>query len=107
MGHVLIISLILLFLITIPLLIYYSYQLVFMDAKSRQISKPKFWAILASSSQNGAGIFFYLFKRRGTVSHLTDEELKKIEKIKRRIYILFGVDLLMVIIALVVLFIQS
>ncbi|MFW7433057.1 hypothetical protein [Vagococcus carniphilus] len=84
-------------------LAYYMCQLVLIDAKSRNIPKPKFWAFLASSSQNGAGITMYLFKRKNTLSFLNTDDQEKIIKIKRKIYALLSFDLTIFILAIFIL----
>ena len=74
-------------------LFYYIYQLVLIDAKSRGITRPKLWSIIAASGQNGSGLFLYLFKRRNTSSLLNKSENQKSLNIKRKIYCLMTVDL--------------
>ena len=74
-------------------LFYYTYQLVLIDAKSRDIARPKLWSTLASAGQNGSGLILYLFKRRHTSSLLNNDEKQKFLHIKRKIYCLMVVDL--------------
>lgn len=84
-------------------LAYYMYKLVLLDANSRNISKPKFWAFLTSTAQNGSGLPFYLFKRKGTLSFLTDEEKKQVMNIKRKLYALLLLDLLIFLLVVIIL----
>lgn len=84
-------------------LAYYVYQIVLIDANSRNISKPKFWAFLASSSQNGAGLIMYLFKRKNSFLFLNTENQEKIAQIKRKIYALLILDLAIFILAIFIL----
>jgi len=81
----------------------YTYKLVLIDAESRNIKKPKFWAFLASSSQNGSGLPIYLFKRKGTLSYLTDEDKKRVINIKRKIYALILFDVIVFILTVIIL----
>lgn len=53
------------------------YRLVLLDAKSRGIQHPKFWAILSAGSQNGGGLIFYLLKRENYLSRMSTEERQK------------------------------
>lgn len=85
------------------LLMYYTYKLVLIDAESRQMSKPKFWAFLAASSQNGSGLPIYLLKRKGTLSFLNAEDKKKVSSIKRKIYALLLFDLIIFLLAVIIL----
>lgn len=67
------------------------YRLVYLDAKSRGIKKPKFWGFISAGAQNGSGLILYLFKRKGYEKGICEKDLKSINKIKKRIgYILFG-----------------
>ncbi|MBV7390647.1 hypothetical protein [Enterococcus alishanensis] len=80
-------------LVTSVFLYYYLYQLVLLDAKSRDIAHPKLWSLFATSGQNSSGLFLYLFKRRKTTSFLTAEQNLKFLGIKRKIYCLMGLEL--------------
>ena len=84
-------------------LAFYTYKLILIDANSRNISKPRFWAFFASTAQNGSGLPLYLFKRRSTLSFLTIEEKKKVTSIKRKIYALLILDLIIFLLAVIVL----
>ncbi|MHC5228103.1 hypothetical protein ACYSNW_07485 [Enterococcus sp. LJL99] len=84
-------------------LAFYMYKLILIDANSRNMNKPKFWAFLASTAQNGSGIPLYLFKRTGTLSFLTVEEKKKVTSIKRKIIALLILDLVVFLLAVIVL----
>lgn len=61
------------------------YRLVYIDAISRGLKKPRFWAILSVSGQSGEGLIFYLFKRRKYESNISKDNIDKMEKIKNRI----------------------
>jgi len=84
-------------------LMFYMYKLVLIDAESRKIDKPKLWAFLAATSQNGSGLPFYLFKRRGTMSYLSVEDQKKVAGIKRKIYALLFFDVIVFILTVIIL----
>ncbi len=79
--------------VTAFFLTFYMYQLVLIDAMSRQLTKPKFWAFFAASSQGGSGLPIYLFKRKGTLSYLTEAEKKSVLRIKKKIGALLLLDL--------------
>lgn len=67
------------------------YRLVYLDAKSKGIKKPKLWGLISAGAQNGSGLILYLFKRRGYENSISKEDLKTMDKIKKRIgYILCG-----------------
>ncbi|MBP2097434.1 hypothetical protein [Enterococcus rivorum] len=74
-------------------LVYYTYQLVLLDATNRGISHPKFWSAIASSSQNGSGFILYLFKRRNSSSLLSNSTKQKFLTLKRKIYCFMAIDL--------------
>lgn len=80
-------------LVTSIFLYHYLYQLVLLDAKSREIDHPKLWSLFAAGGQNGSGLLLYLFKRRKTASFLTAEQNVKFLGIKRKIYCLIGLEL--------------
>ncbi|MGX7024104.1 hypothetical protein [Vagococcus hydrophili] len=91
--------LVLIIVVTAIFLTYYMYQLVLIDATSRKIAKPKFWAFLAASSQNGSGLPIYLFKRKGTLSYLSEIEKISVLRIKKKICALLLFDLVVFILA--------
>lgn len=84
----LLVSLCLIICLTSLLLAFYMYQLVLIDAESRKLAKPKLWAFFAASAQNGAGLPFYLFKRKSSLSFLSASEKSQVLKLKRKIYAL-------------------
>lgn len=90
---ILLISIIVIVAVTLCLQ-YYIYQLVLIYAKGRGVENPRFWAIISAAANNGSGLFFYLFKRKGLENYLNNEELQKMKKIKNKIYCLMFLDIL-------------
>ncbi|WP_208560798.1 hypothetical protein [Marinilactibacillus kalidii] len=84
-------------------LAYYVYQLILMDAKSRQIDHPRFWSTIAAANQNGGGILLYLFKRRKTTSLLSENEKQTFLTIKKKIYCLLALSFVTFLVSLLIL----
>ncbi len=72
----------------------YLYEIVLMDAKSRGINHPKFWALVAAGGQRGEGLLWYLFKRRNTRALQNTIEARRMNQLKTKIYYLMAVDVM-------------
>lgn len=88
MNWPLFISALLISFVSSILLVVQIYHLVLLDANSRGIQHPRFWALFSASSQGGNGILIYLLKRRGYLKSMSAEDRVKAEQFKRRIWFL-------------------
>lgn len=66
-------------------LAYHMFQLVVLDAKSRDLKHPKFWGVFSLGGNNGSGgLILYLLGRNKYPSHMSDEAKIKFNSLKRR-----------------------
>lgn len=94
----------LLFLLVVGALCYYIFALVLLDAKNRGIKDPKFWSLLAAGGQRGEGLLLYLFKRQKTISTLDSDETAVFLQLKRKIYYLLALLIVIFILLIVAIF---
>lgn len=61
------------------------YRLTVIDARARGLKHPRFWGLINISSNNGAGMIFYLiFRRKYPIVHkLGEADLLRMGKLKR------------------------
>lgn len=71
-----------------------TYRLVLLDAESRGVPKPKFWAVFSAAGGRGEGLLLYFFKRKKYLGSMTAQERVRAEKLKIRIFLLMAMLLM-------------
>lgn len=70
------------------------YRLVYLDAKSRGMKRPKLWGALSMGGNNGEGLVLYLFKRKNYEKNISKDDLKHMNKIKKKISYILCLELI-------------
>lgn len=66
------------------------YRIIAIDAKSRGLKHPRYWALFAMSGDNSSGLFAYLFTRkRYPVIDMNKKSLRELRRRKRLIVVGF------------------
>ncbi len=69
---------------------YQLFKIIEIDAKSREMKNPKFWAIFASGGQNGSGLLLYLLRRRKYTSKMSSLDIREVKSRKNKITVGLG-----------------
>lgn len=73
-------------LVGITCTMYQIYKITIIDAKSRGLKHPKFWAFFSMSGNNSSGLLLYLIgRRRYPIINMSETNQKEITTRKKKI----------------------